>query len=142
MFHVIYVSTATEPLSQTEFVDMLNAARQRNLSLGLTGLLLYSRERFIQVLEGPESAVTEVYASIQRDSRHKNIDRLRFEAKPERHFSNWSMGFRDLGETLSDVPGISRFLEPGFDTSAFKDDSSDAYQMLMVFRDAHDGPYH
>ena len=142
MFHVIYVSTATEPLIKPGFVDLLNVARKRNQKLGLSGLLLYSRERFIQVLEGDESAVTKVYASIQVDNRHKDIDLLRFEAKQHRHFPDWRMGFRDLDDDLGGLQGISNFLEPGFDTSVFKDDSSDAYQLLLTFRDAHDVSYH
>lgn len=142
MFQVIYVSTATELLTKPGFVDLLNVARKRNQKLGLSGLLLYSREKFIQVLEGDESAVMEVYASIQVDSRHKDIDLLRFEAKQHRHFPEWRMGFRDLDDEVGDLQGLSNFLEPSFDTSVFKDDSSDAYQLLLAFRDAHDVSYH
>ena len=138
MFHVIYVSTATEPLSSSLLRDLLAVARSRNVGLGLTGLLLHAGGRFMQVLEGPESAVREVFESIQRDARHKNIDVLRFEAKEERSFPDWQMGFRDFTATTEATPAISRFLEPDFDTSVFRDDANEAYRMLLAFRKAHD----
>lgn len=138
IFHVIYVSTATEPLSTGQFREILNVARQRNDKLGLTGLLLYAHGRFMQVLEGPELAVREVFGSIQGDFRHKNIDTLRFEDKESRHFPDWRMGFRNFTVAIETLPVVSRFLEPDFDTSVFHDDSNDAYRSLLAFRNAHD----
>ena len=142
MFHVIYVSTETEPMQKQGLIELLDVSRSRNEILGVTGLLLHSKERFIQVLEGEEPAVRQVWASIQRDSRHKDIDLLRCEAKPYRHFPDWRMGFRSLGDDESGLQGFSKFLQPGFDTSAFKDDSSDAYRLLLLFREAHDVSFH
>ena len=137
IFHVIYVSTATEPLSSGQLRELLIAARQRNSNLGLTGLLLYAHGKFIQVLEGSESAVREVFTSIQRDKRHKNIDTLRFENKETRNFPDWRMGYRNFTVDLETLPTVSRFLEPDFDTSVLHDDSSEAYRMLLAFRNAN-----
>ncbi len=137
MFHVIYVSKPTKPFSQSELVDLLDVARNRNHRLLLTGLLLYSGESFMQVLEGKESAVQEVFSSIQKDSRHTDIVTLRLEAKANRHFPDWRMGFQDLNEETSDSRSISRFLEPGFNAMTFRDESSSVYQLLRAFRDDH-----
>lgn len=138
MFHVIYVSTATEPHSSSQLRDLLVVSRQRNDHLNLTGLLLYAHERFMQVLEGPEPAVREVFKSIQRDAMHKNVYTLRFEVKEKRHFPDWRMGFRDLSLATVASPAISRFLEASYDTSVFEDESSEPYRMLLAFRDAND----
>lgn len=136
--HVIYVSTATEPLSVEQLLELLDVARRRNERLGLTGLLLYSHGRFMQVLEGPELAVIEVFGSIQKDPRHKNIDTLRFECKQGRNFPDWRMGFRNHTDAIETLPFVSRFLDPDFDTSQFDDDANDAYRALLAFRNAHD----
>ncbi|MGI9284310.1 MAG: BLUF domain-containing protein [Pseudomonadales bacterium] len=113
MFHVIYVSTATEPISPPQLYDLLTVARQRNYNLRLTGLLLYAHERFMQVLEGPEPAVREVFGSIQRDGRHKNIDTLRLEAKEGRDFPDWRMGFRgSVHKSVSILYSIEKRIEP------------------------------
>lgn len=138
MFHIIYVSTATEQLSSSQLRDLLTDARQRNHGLGLTGLLLYAHERFIQVLEGPEPAVREVFESIQSDIRHKNIDTLRLESKEDRHFPDWRMDFRSLDASDVTLPAISHFLEPDFDASVFHDNLSEPYRVLLAFRAAHD----
>ena len=137
IFHAIYVSTATCPLSSEQLRDLLNASRQRNKRLGLTGLLLYARNRFIQVLEGPEEAVKEVIGSIRRDYRHKNMDILRYEKKEARNFPDWRMGFRNFIDEMEDLSAVSRFLDPDFDTTVFKNDSSEAYHLLLAFRNAN-----
>jgi len=137
IFHVIYLSTATIPLSSSQLRDLLTDARQRNLDLELTGLLLYAHGRFMQVLEGPESAVRTVFDSIQRDERHKNVETIRLEEKESRHFPDWRMGFRNFTVSIETLPVISRFLEPDFDLSAFQGDSKD-YRMLLAFRQTID----
>ena len=138
IFHTIYVSTATEPLSSGQLRDLLFVARRRNSSLDITGLLLYDHGRFMQVLEGLEPGVKEVFDSIQRDHRHKNIDVLRFEEIESRHFPDWKMGFRNFTVEIETLPVVSRFLEPDFDTSVFHDDSNEAYGILLAFRNAND----
>ena len=137
IFHVIYVSTATNQLSSEQLRDLLSFSRHRNNSLGLTGLLLYARNRFMQVLEGPEEAVKEVIDSIRRDCRHKNMDILRYEKKEARNFPDWRMGFRNFIDEMEDLSVVSRFLEPDFDTTVFKDDSSEAYHLLLAFRNGN-----
>ena len=135
IYHWIYVSTRVEDLSEDELLKLLVAARKNNTAKGLTGLLLYANGRFMQVLEGPEAEVLNAMEKIRNDLRHKNIDTLRLEKKAQRDFSDWSMGFVNL--ELSDTNGYSQFLEPTFDTAVFEDDSSEAYRLLLAFRDHH-----
>lgn len=136
--HVIYISAASYPMSRSQLGDLLTVSRQRNYRLRLTGLLLYSHQRFIQVLEGPENAVREVFKSIEQDNRHRHIDILRFEQKIARHFPDWRMGFRNFAVSVENLPAISNFLEPDFDTEVFRNESSEAYSMLLEFRSAQD----
>ena len=100
--------------------------------------MLYHHERFMQVLEGPETGVRKVFASIERDSRHRDIDTLRFEAKERRNFPDWRMRFRNFAVSAESLPFVSNFLDPDFDTRALLDDSSEAWRMLLAFRDAED----
>jgi len=137
VFHIIFVSTATTRLPELALFELLYVTRARNERRGLTGLLLYSDERFMEVLEGPESDVREVFESILRDPRHKNVDLLRFEWLEQCHFLDWRMGFRTLHGAVDDIEGFSRFLEPDFDISAIKNSPIEAYRMLLAFRDDH-----
>lgn len=53
--------------------QLLEAARCFNVERRISGLLLYSAGRFVQVLEGPEDAVQNLYATIQQDARHTQV---------------------------------------------------------------------
>jgi hypothetical protein len=96
MHHIIYLSWATTPFTTAQLQKLLTGARRRNNELAVTGVLLYGNERFLQVLEGKEALVQEVYAQIRQDPRHHNI--LTFANKPiaERAFQEWAMGFQSL----------------------------------------------
>jgi len=96
MHHLIYLSWAAVPLTDKELQQLLVHARRRNTELAITGVLLYGNERFLQVLEGEENAVQEVYAHIRRDTRHTNI--LTFVNKPvaQRAFTEWAMAFQPV----------------------------------------------
>jgi len=137
MFHVIYISKATQPFSQVELTELLSKARQRNTQRLLTGLLLYADGCFMQLLEGKEATVMDVYGRIKQDTRHTDIVTLRMEETPSRHFPDWRMAFGDLNEGTQNLAGISRFLEPGFNSSTLKNESSNAYELLRAFRDEH-----
>ena len=137
MFHVIYISKATQPFSQAELAELLSQARQHNTQRLLTGLLLYANGCFMQLLEGKEAEVKTVYERIKQDSRHTDIVTLRMEETPSRHFPDWRMAFGDLNEGAQNLAGISRFLEPGFNSSTLKNESSNAYALLRAFRDEH-----
>ena len=93
-YELIYASWARPQLDQQFVLEMVKEARRRNQQLGITGLLLFDSERFIQLLEGEPEAVGDVTASIERDRRHHHYTPLH--AGPQlsgRRFPAWSMGF-------------------------------------------------
>lgn len=104
---VVYRSTARPGLSSAELGAMLSAARARNANEHLTGLLLYTGTHFFQWLEGPVDGVDHVWASIQRDHRHQDIELLGRPHLPVRLFRGWEMGLastsRGIAEGIDDV---------------------------------------
>jgi len=50
---LIYVSSAQKALRYEELDSLLTEARERNQQLGLTGVLLYLDQTFMQYIEGP-----------------------------------------------------------------------------------------
>ena len=92
VYQLLYHSRATAPLGEAELLQLLTWSRTYNAAHGITGLLLYSEGYFVQVLEGEEAAVTDVYAHIQRDPRHAQVRTVRQGPGPRR-FAEWSMGF-------------------------------------------------
>jgi methanogenic corrinoid protein MtbC1 len=91
MASLTYRSEAASAPSKSELQSLVSAARQRNRSLGITGMLLYDGGRFLQTLEGPPEAVNLVWSSIQGDTRHGAIEVLSQHIVPERLFSAWDL---------------------------------------------------
>lgn len=90
---IIYVSAAREPMSDAQLENLLRVAQARNARLGITGLLLYRDGNFMQLLEGPEAAVKEVFRAIEQDPRHHMVTRILDESGLPREFAGWSMAF-------------------------------------------------
>jgi Sensors of blue-light using FAD len=74
------------------FHDIVATARRHNAAADIDGFLMFDRTRFHQILEGPEDKVDVLFARIQSDTRHRNIECLAREATKERYFAEWSMG--------------------------------------------------
>lgn len=91
---LLYVSNsllgarASEDISQ-----ILSTARSRNVTLGVTGALIFTGAHFAQALEGEASAIDELMLSIMADPRHERIDVVRAGEQAQRKFAGWSMAY-------------------------------------------------
>ncbi len=97
LVELIYASRMTAPMSMSEIVDLLDNARTHNTREGLTGMLTFGSERFLQAIEGPADAVNRLYGRILQDTRHEGVMLLGYRPVPRRRFSAWSMGFFAYG---------------------------------------------
>ena len=104
---VVYRSHAAPRLSAADLGEMLEAARARNASENLSGLLLYDGEHFFQWLEGPVEGVHSVWNAIQADARHSHVELIGRPSLPYRLFNGWDMGLagisRNIAEGVEDV---------------------------------------
>ncbi len=102
---LVYNSAATSPdLDRKDLDRILIGARKRNDLLGVTGLLVYHRGEFLQLLEGDYDAVQHIYHDIiLHDERHSAIGIAWQDRVAQRCFSQWSMGFADTSGTASPV---------------------------------------
>ena len=94
---LVYTSRSIRPPEEADLVALLEAARDNNARLGVTGVLVYGDERFVQVLEGEDEAVHEVFSHIATDRRHYAVQILADEPIVRRAYAHWSMGFRRTG---------------------------------------------
>lgn len=83
---------------RTALGEVFTAARRNNKRLGITGALMTSGDAFVQVLEGDERAVRDLYDRICGDQRHEQLSVLREEEVPERTFGRWAMAKVSLGD--------------------------------------------
>lgn len=90
--HLLYHSQATHPISATALTALVEQAQIWNEAHNITGLLCYSQSgHFVQVLEGKAEDVHNVFARIQQDKRHYNVQTLSDQATATRWFPDWRM---------------------------------------------------
>ena len=109
-YRIIYASTAARPFGPAEFDRLLMQARIYNFSEGIGGLLLRAERQFLEVLEGPESAVAELYARIADDPRHQAVQAFETAVVRGPLFPHASLGFADVEpDTLG---RLAAYLDP------------------------------
>jgi len=92
LVRLVYASRAAAPLTPAVMDSIMVKSRENNPPRGITGLLCFSGDIFIQVLEGGRDAICELFLTIARDPRHENVRILTYEEIDERRFGAWTMG--------------------------------------------------
>lgn len=88
----LYASRVTTPLPAPVLDQILVQSHRNNPRRGITGLLCFTNDVFVQVLEGGRDEVCDLYNAIVRDERHSQVRLLAYEEIAERRFGNWTMG--------------------------------------------------
>lgn len=70
---------------------ILVRARSNNRRDDITGALLCRHDLYLQLIEGPASAIDALFARIGRDDRHSDIRLLLTDTVDARLFPQWSM---------------------------------------------------
>lgn len=131
---LIYTSTVNEEVTEEALAEILQASLHHNGRHGITGMLLYCRGSFLQVLEGKEAAVAETFGRIARDGRHRNLVVIEGAPILRRSFGDWTMGYRRWGgRGDAPPPGYSGLLDSGFRTSELVQDPNFAKEILQKF---------
>lgn len=107
LYSLIYRSTASRGVHEVTLPPLLRKARLHNERTRLGGLLLYGNGEFMQVLEGPEPALSQLYARIQADPRHFAVRTLAYGPIAERAFPDWRMAYAPAhAQDLEKVTGF------------------------------------
>ena len=136
MLHsIVYLSSSTSDLTEEELSNILSTSRINNQAVDITGVLLYGKGSFIQVLEGEKAKIERLFAKISTDIRHTGVTRLLSMDIFERNFPAWRMGFKKM----KDVDEIG-LLNEQLDFKAkmsqnFPVQSPQIFKLLQTFRD-------
>jgi len=90
------------------FSEIFRIARKNNAEIGVTGALSYSNGYYIQVLEGSEEVVDELFAKVSNDPRHEQITVIINQTIVKRSFSDWSM---KLPQSVNKDPDFAKFFK-------------------------------
>lgn len=129
LVRLLYASRAVNNNSADLVNSIMAQARVHNPPQGLTGILCFSGDMFIQVLEGGRDAVNALYTHILRDPRHHGVQILQYEEITERRFGGWTMGQVNLAKLntavllkYSELPVLNPFVVSGAVSMALLDD--------------------
>jgi hypothetical protein len=131
LIRLIYRSDATQPVDRALLRDIESTSKTYNQAHHITGLLVATERQFLQVLEGPRTAINRLYTRIVQDPRHENCIILTYHTLIRRGFEDWSMrtvGLGLLGKWLD------QWLEDRYQgsggTMILPDDEATAYALL------------
>jgi hypothetical protein len=92
LVRLMYASRATETVRPEVLNAILKKSTHNNPAVGVTGVLCFSGEIFLQVLEGGRGQVSKLYNRIAQDPRHQDVVLLSYDEIDERSFAGWAMG--------------------------------------------------
>lgn len=110
MIQIVYISSAVAPWSTEQLLELLQQCLKNNSARGVTGMLLYGEDTFLQALEGDDAVIDALIEKIARDPRHAKIQLLHRRPIERRQYADWSMGFKRISEReLTGIPGLKDF---------------------------------
>ena len=121
MYQILYTSKALNPFKDDELQQLLEVARINNSKKSITGMLLYCNSNFIQLLEGNEKDLMELFEIISADGRHIEVEKIMESKIAAPQFPDWSMGYKYLSPQQltnlnehenSDISGFIRKTQP------------------------------
>ncbi|MGV3493216.1 MAG: BLUF domain-containing protein [Ramlibacter sp.] len=119
LVRLLYCSRAVDT-GNDAIESILAQSRQHNPVSGITGILCYGDGIFLQCIEGGRMQVSELFGSILKDARHKDVALLHFEEILERRFGGWSMGQVNVSRLnhsvllkYSEKPELDPYVIPG-----------------------------
>lgn len=117
LHRLIYCSRPAS-VSRGDLEAILDACRRNNPAGRLTGMLLFTSDCFVQLLEGGRTAVNACFQRISQDQRHRQIEVISCGPVDFRLFDRWSMHY--VAQDSAAVRDLSRFVA---------DDRFDPYAM-------------
>lgn len=111
MRQLLYISTAA-PGAAIDVNAILAVSQRNNRREGVTGLLWTDGLRFLQVLEGEDSAVQGVLDRLRVDPRHRALVVLHDRTIERREFGAWEMARRGPNDSADEFDErMNRHLE-------------------------------
>lgn len=91
MIEITYTSEAASSMAPDDIFNIIETSARNNLQDDLTGFLIFSKGRFFQLIEGPESSIDALFARLSNDPRHENVFILTRKEIKQRSFPKWQM---------------------------------------------------
>jgi len=71
----------------------LDKARTNNARSGITGMLFFNRQYFLQSIEGPRTLINRLLIKLIADNRHYDLQIIECDDIEERIWPSWAMNY-------------------------------------------------
>lgn len=112
MYRLVYVSHAVSGLTDDDVGGILDVSTSNNFERFITGFLVQSHGAFMQVLEGDETEVKDLFEMIKADSRHTGVTQIIGERVKARAFPGWTMNYHRVDGPAGSARMMVRRDEP------------------------------
>ena len=93
LISMTYASRANLDVSAKVFNEILQQAQENNTANGITGMLVFNKDYFLQTIEGPRAQINRLLYGLIADQRHYDLQLLETREIKHREWAKWSMNY-------------------------------------------------
>ena len=93
LMSMTYASRANPNVSAKDFNEILQQAQVNNAANGITGMLTFNKDYFLQTVEGPRAQINRLLYGLIADQRHHDLQIIETRELKHREWSKWSMNY-------------------------------------------------
>ena len=93
LISMTYASRAHPDVSAKVFNEILQQAQNNNAANGITGMLIFNKDYFLQTIEGPRAHINRLLYGLISDQRHYDLQLLETREIKHRGWAKWSMNY-------------------------------------------------
>ncbi len=93
LISMTYASRANSDVSAEDFNEILKQAQENNAANGITGMLTFNKDYFLQTIEGPRAQINRLLYGLIADQRHYDLQLLETREIKHREWAKWSMNY-------------------------------------------------
>ena len=93
LISMTYASRAHPDVSAKVFNEILQQAQNNNAANGITGMLIFNKDYFLQTIEWPRAQINRLLYGLISDQRHYDLQLLETREIKHRGWAKWSMNY-------------------------------------------------
>jgi len=140
LYRLVYTSARSKHCSNRQIDKILESSRTNNAKLRVTGILIHTKDRFLQVLEGEKDKVDALYQKIEKDDRHGGSVIRFFKPVEIRYFEGWDMASKEMdSDKINFTTSVSERKKKLYqsmlngDIHSYKDDGMRVLKSFLLF---------
>ncbi|MEO0442281.1 MAG: BLUF domain-containing protein [Pseudomonadota bacterium] len=93
LIRMTYISRYNTHNDNDELNKILDQARKNNSSRGITGVLVFNHDYFLQSIEGRRPLINELLRKLVKDPRHFSLQIIETREIDQRRWTHWDMNY-------------------------------------------------